>query len=444
MRSVVCPKLPGRHYPDLVKRRCVKHPAAPLATAPLATAILATAILVTAILAGCNGGADASTQDAGAESEPPPLVKVDRLEIRQVRREIEASAFLSSDLEVTVTSKISGRLIEVLVDEGQRVKKGMVLARLDDRAAQAAKQQVELQVADKKLRLDLAEWELKVVAHRIVRAQIDRDQANAEYQRLRKQDPDVVSPKQLEDAKFALDSATEAMKEAQLNAEKAKLDVKVAEQAIQEVEARLEETAARLEDHNIRAPRDGVIAEAYVDGGEAISTSIAHGLFLIVDPKNLISYLKRPQRELPLVKDARKVIFTTDAYPEQEFVGTIDMISPIVDPTTGSFDIRIRVPEADTKLLVPGMFIRARILTEESRRAIMVPKTAVLAEGDESIVFVVRDGVATKIVLHTGIEDSTHVECRNQGNGGLHENDLLIVSGHDDLKDQTKVEVVEN
>ena len=102
------------------------------------------------------------------------------------------------------------------------------------------------------------------------------------------------------------------------------------------------------------------------------------------------------------------------------------------------------MPEADTKLLVPGMFIRARILTEKSRRAIMVPKTAVLAEGDESIVFVVRDGVATKIVLETGLEDSTHVECRNQGNGGLHENDLLIVSGHDDLKDQTKVEVVGN
>ncbi|MHC4515202.1 MAG: hypothetical protein ACYS5W_16060, partial [Planctomycetota bacterium] len=108
------------------------------------------------------------------------------------------------------------------------------------------------------------------------------------------------------------------------------------------------------------------------------------------------------------------------------------------------FDIRIRVPEVDTRLLVPGMFIRARILTEESRRAIMVPKTAVLAEGDESIVFVVRDGIATKIVLVTGLEDSTHVESCGQGNGGLQENDLLVVSGHDDLKDRTRVEVVED
>ncbi|MHC5072141.1 MAG: efflux RND transporter periplasmic adaptor subunit, partial [Planctomycetota bacterium] len=176
----------------------------------------------------------------------------------------------------------------------------------------------------------------------------------------------------------------------------------------------------------------------------AISTSIAHTLFLIVDPRNLISYLKRPQRELPLVKHAKTVLFTTDAYPDQEFTGTVDMVSPIVDPATGSFDIRIRVPEVDTRLLVPGMFIRARILTEESRRAIMVPKTAVLAEGDESIVFVVRDGIATKIVLVTGLEDSTHVESCGQGNGGLQENDLLVVSGHDDLKDRTRVEVVED
>jgi len=412
----------------------VKHPAAPLATV----------VLATAFLAGCTrGSADASTQDTGAESEQPPLVKVDHLEIRQVRREIEASAFLASEIEVTVTSKIPGRVAKVLVDEGEHVKAGKVLATLDDREAQAAKKQVELQLADKKLRLELAEWESQAAAHRVAGAKIERDRTNANYQRLRRQDPDVVSPKELEAAKFALDAAGEAMKETELNAEKAKLDVKVAQQAIRELEARLEETAAKLADHNILAPMDGVIAKRGIDGGEAISTSIAHALFLIVDPRNLISYLKRPQRELPLVKNAKQVIFTTDAYPEQEFTGTVDMVSPIVDPTTGSFDIRIRVPEVDTQLLVPGMFIRARILTEKSRRAIMVPKTAVLAEGDESIVFVVRDGVATKIVLQTGLEDSTHIECRNEGNGGLHENDLLVVSGHDDLKDQTKVEVVE-
>jgi len=402
-------------------------------------------ILALACLAGCDrAAANAAAKDKEAEGDQPPLVKVDRLEIRQVRREIEASAFLGSELEVTVTSKIPGRVEEVLVDEGQPVKKGQVLATLDDREAQAAKEQMELELADRKLRLELAKWEQKAAAHRVTGARISRDQANAEFQRLSKLDPELVSPKQLEDAKFALDGANETLKETELKAEKAKLDVSVAEQAVRVAEAKVEETAARLADHKIRAPMDGVVAKRGVDGGEAISTSIAHTLFLIVDPKNLVSYLKRPQRELPLVKDAKKVIFTTDAYPEREFVGTVDMVSPIVDPQTGSFDIRIRVPEADTSVLVPGMFIRARILTEESRRAIMVPKTAVLAEGDESIVFVVRDGVAIKIVLQTGLEDSTHVECRNQGNGGLHENDLLVVSGHDDLKDQTKVEVVGN
>ena len=163
---------------------------------------------------------------------------------------------------------------------------------------------------------------------------------------------------------------------------------------------------------------------------------------LLVDQNNLISYLSRPQRELPLVKQAKEVLFTTDAYPDQEFTADVDMISPVVDKDTGSFSIRIRVRKDDAGLLLPGMFIRARILTEESRRAIMVPKTAVLAEGEDSIVFVVRDGTAIKIVLETGLEDSTHVECRNQGNGGLREDDRLIVSGHQDLKDQDKVEVL--
>ncbi|MEE9126863.1 MAG: efflux RND transporter periplasmic adaptor subunit, partial [Planctomycetota bacterium] len=368
MRAVVCPKLPARHYSDLVKPAPTK---------------LATALWATMILASCNsGGANAQAQGTDPEEDQPPLVKVQNLEIRQVRREIEASAFLASEFEVTLTSKIPGRVVEVLVDEGQEVKKGALLARMDDREARAAKKQVELQLAERKLRKDLAEWEAKAAAHRVVRAGLERDQANAQYQRLSKLDPDVVPPKELEDAKFALDGAAEALKESELNLQKAGLDISVAKQAIEEAEARLEESQARLADHELRSPMDGIIAKREVDSGEAISTSIAHALFEIVDPRNLVSYLKRPQLELPLVKHAKSVIFTTDAYPDMEFTGRVDMVSPIVDPATGSFQIRIRVPTEDTRLLVPGMFIRARILTEENRRALMVPKTAVLAEGD--------------------------------------------------------------
>jgi membrane fusion protein, multidrug efflux system len=81
------------------------------------------------------------------------------------------------------------------------------------------------------------------------------------------------------------------------------------------------------------------------------------------------------------------------------------------------------------------------VLTEEERDALMVPKAAVLAEGERSIVFVVRDGRATKVVLDPGLEERDFIESRTHADDGLSPQDKVIVSGHEDLKDQAVVEL---
>jgi multidrug efflux pump subunit AcrA (membrane-fusion protein) len=90
--------------------------------------------------------------------------------------------------------------------------------------------------------------------------------------------------------------------------------------------------------------------------------------------------------------------------------------------------------------------MRADILTEEDREATMIPKTAVLSDGEDSVVFFIRDpldgkGKARRMRLETGIEDDNSIECRNSGAQGLRPGDLIIVSGQQDLKDQTEVEI---
>ena len=111
-----------------------------------------------------------------------------------------------------------------------------------------------------------------------------------------------------------------------------------------------------------------------VKGGETVSPSTE--LFQVVDEKHLVAYLRRPQRELGLIQDAKEVLFTTDAIPDATFHATIDVVSAVVDQSTGTFQIRIRVERdsEDARLLRPGLFIRARILTEDQREALMVPK----------------------------------------------------------------------
>ncbi len=132
----------------------------------------------------------------------------------------------------------------------------------------------------------------------------------------------------------------------------------------------------------------------------------------MVDASTLVAYLDRPQRELAMIEKAKQVVFTTDAYPERQFTAQVDVIAPVVDRETGSFRIRIEVASADAATLRPGLFIHADILAEDNRSAIMIPKTAVLADGEDSVVFFIRDpledmGKARRLKLDVGIEDDS-------------------------------------
>ena len=392
--------------------------------------------------AACNPAGTAAAGNGNPTGAQPPLVRVEAVRLLDVQREISTTGFLESEHRVTVLSEVPGKILEVLVDEGEAVQAGQVLARIDDREARSALQQMQVQLESRKVEKSLNELEVEAAGRRVRQATIERDQAKAEYERNAGIARDVVSPKVLEDSRFAYEGAEEALLVAEFNEKKAILDVDRAANSIAETEASLEEIQLRLEDHEILAPLTGVLEARYIRGGETISS--ATELFVVVDPVLLVAYLNRPQREFALVQGAREVLFTTDAYPGREFVADVDLVSPTVDQSTGSFRLRVRVREAPENKLLPGMFIRARIMTEDLRPALMVPKTAVLAEGDLSVVFAVRDGKANRVALDPGLETETHVECRNRGDDGLTTRDVVVVVGHEDLKDQAVVETAKD
>lgn len=394
-----------------------------------------------AALTACADPGNAAAATTGT-ARVRALVRVAPVEMRQVRREVETTAWLESEHEVRVLAKISGRVQEVLVDEGNRVDKDQVLARLDRREAQAALTQVEVQRHAAEVALELAKLEVEAAESRTGQLRIELDRTEADLKRQLSLDPDLVSPKVLDDAQFARDGAEKAWRVSEFNARKAKLDADRAENAIAEATAKLEETRLRLEEHDIRAPIAGVVAQRMIKGGETIGT--ASELFLVLDESNLISYMQRPQIELPLVRDAKEVLFTTDAYPDQEFRGDIDLISPVVDRATGSFRIRMRVGKAHVDQLRSGMFVRLRILTEDKRDALMVPKASVLPEADKTIVFAVRDGRAHRITVRTGLEQQDWIESLTGVDDGLVPGDVVIVSGQDDLKDQDQVDLAKD
>jgi RND family efflux transporter MFP subunit len=397
-------------------------------------------IAVVAFLDSCGGDGRAAANER--TDAALPLVRVAPVAVRQVRREIETTAWLESEHQVTVLAKIAGRVAEVLVDEGREVAKGDLLARLDMREAQAALDQVEVQAREAKVAQQLAELEVDTAESRAAQAGIEFEKAQAELRRQEQLGPGVGSPKVLEDARFARDAAEKALRVAEFGARKAKLDAERAANTILELDARLRETKLRLEEHEIRSPIAGIVAQRFVKGGETIGN--ATQLFVVLDQRNLTSYMQRPQIELPLVRNARDVVFTADAWPERDFHGRIDLVSPVVDRETSSFKMRMRVVGDAAELLRPGMFVRVRILTEEQRDALMVPKAALLNEGDQTIVFALRDGRAHQIVLRPGLEQQEWIEALSGVDDTLTPGDLVIVTGQDDLKDQDRVETVED
>lgn len=396
-------------------------------------------------VAACDpvaSGGMAGNGDVGPDNRPP-LVRVAPVELRMVQRVIETTSFLESEHRVTVLSEVPGKVLKVLVDEGDQVKAGQLLARLDDRESQAALQAMQVQLESRKVEKELNKLEVEAALRRVQQAMIERDQAKSEYERNAGIARDVVSPKVLQDSRYAFAAAEEAVLVAEFNEKKAELDVERAANTISEVGATIEEMGLRLEDHKIMAPLTGVLEARYIKGGETISS--ATELFVVVDPVNLMAYLNRPQRELALAQKAVEVRFTADTYPGEEFIASVDLVSPVVDQSTGSFRLRVRVVgESSVNKLLPGMFIRARIMTEDLREALMLPKSAVLSEGDVAMVFAVRDGKANRVALDPGLETEDYVECRNRGDDGLNPGDLVVVVGHEDLKDQAQVDIAKD
>lgn len=383
-----------------------------------------------------------SQQEADAakkEEAVVPLVRAVPAELRQVRREIRTTGFLESEQMSSIASLVSGRLAQMLVDEGRLVAAGELLATVDDREAKAALQQLTVQRDSKQLDQQLTALEVEAADRRIAQASIEAQKARAEFDRQSQTRAEFVSPKALQDAELAWQGAAEAVEVAKFNKAKAQLEVQRIATTVEELKARIDELQVRLDHHRITAPFAGVITKRHVSVGANVGP--ATPLFEMVDPDHLVAWLDRPQAELDLVRNGKIVTFTTDALPGKEFTADVDQVSPVVDRATGHFRMRMRVRAADARTLLHGMFVRARIQAEDLREALMVPKAAMLSEGDTAVVMAARAGKAFRTDLDPGLELDDWIECKNRGANGLQPGDLVVVEGHEDLEDQAAIRV---
>ena len=334
---------------------------------------------------------------------------------------LDASGYVTARREATVSSKITGRLSEVLIEEGEHVDKGQILARLDDTDAQA-------QVA-------LAQAQLAAVKAQSGELDTQLQQAQRDLQRQRDLNTKGLGTTQ------ALDDATTrvATLQAQLAVQRKQIDV---------AQAQLNIANVNLDNCIIRAPFAGVITDKAAQPGEIVSPISAGGGFTrtgigtIVDMDSLEIEVDVNESFINRVKPGQPVEAVLDAYPDWKIPGSVIAIIPTADRAKATIRVRIAIDTKDPRL-VPDMGVRVSFLEQASqtrqaeRNGVLVPGSAVLTRDGKSLVYVVQQDQAKQRAVVTG---QTFGDLRLI-QSGLHSGEQVVVDPPPDLANGSHVKV---
>lgn len=328
-------------------------------------------------LAGCSTGEAKLAGDDIIQAETPVPVEVAQPFRGDIYATYAATATMSSDADAPVIARVAGEVIQLLVEEGERVEKGQVLARLD-----GERLRLEMLAAESRARQARAEYERNIDLH----------------------ERGLISASMFDSLQYDLE-ALEATYELK------KLDYAYA---------------------RIRAPISGIVVARNVKPGQSLAVNDV--AFRITDTSELIAYLQIPQSELPKFSVGDTASIEVASMPGTAYPATITRISPTIDKRNGTFRATAIIDNAKGDL-APGMFGRFAIAYEQHADALLIPAGALLDEDDGHTVYVVNGGEVIRRAVRTGIESDGNIEIL----GGLNEDDIIVVVGHSGLRDGSKV-----
>jgi RND family efflux transporter MFP subunit len=330
---------------------------------------------------------------------------------------LDASGYVTARRIATVSSKVTGKVKEVFIEEGQRVKEGEVLARLDVLDSNAQLQLSQAQVDSSKSQLAEAQAQLK-----FAQATYNRNSELAGKQ--------LVSKSALESSKAELDSRKARL----VSLQKA---VAVSEQQRDVAQIGVDNTI-------IRAPFDGVIIAKAAQPGEMISPisagggSIRTGIGTLVDMDSLEVQVDVNEAYIGRVTPQMPIEAVLNAYPEWKIPGEVIAIIPTADRSKATVKVRVALKSKDPRI-VPDMGVRVSFLeaqdTSKPLVGFWVPSNVIVKDGEQQFVFTVVDGKAKRIQIST-IDSNDNDTLISKG---VSKGDSIIVTPSKDLKDGSEV-----
>ena len=327
-----------------------------------------------------EGDPEAQGDDSDEDYETPIPVNVADVGVGSISTYITATANLVPEDEVTVLAEAEGRVTRLLVEEGDRVEAGQLLATL--------------------LRDEMESL--------VNKADLAADNARLAYERASRMSADNLI--------------------SQEDFDKTTMDHRIAEQELAEAEWRLEKT-------EIRAPFDGRVTLRNCTLGQNVRPG--DELFVVTDFDPLIARIYLPEKEVLALDEGREVRITLKADDSVRFHGRIRQISPVVDTATGTVKVTVQAIEPPA-VVRPGGFVAVDITRETHEDALLLPKEAVLRELKKAHVFIARDDVAEKRAVTLGLEEDDRIEILT----GLDPGESIVIAGQGGLEDGSSIKVL--
>lgn len=329
---------------------------------------------------GCGGEASEQGAGPGGQAAPPPAPVVTAAAHRgPIATYHTANATLEPEKQAEVLARVSGLITAMHAEEGDHVTQEQELLRIDD-----------------------AEYR-----HRLAQAEAEAVKQKARFERLEQMlASDLGSVEDFETARSDMLSAE-------------------ATRALAELECSYTRVAA---------PFAGQVITRSVDLGQMVSPGTP--LFVVADLSRLLARIHIPAREFRRIQVEQPVVISLDA-TEQKIAGRIALVSPVIDPTSGTIKVTVEVRDYPSGTR-PGDFATVRVVTDRHEDALLVPKIAVFTDKGEEIVYVATDSTASRRVIETGYRSEEETEILT----GLAEGESVVIQGQRSLEDGQRIRIV--
>jgi membrane fusion protein (multidrug efflux system) len=334
---------------------------------------------------GCGKGAFAKKPDQDKEESKKPEVipvEVTTLTRGSIEATLRNSTHLDAEEEVKVFARTANRVTELLVEEGDRVEKDQILLRLDNDIQKTAYTKAEASLAKG-------------------REEFEREKVLFEQK--------IGSEQVFNNTKYEL----------------------------RQLELAFEDAKRGLEYTEVRAPIAGTISQRLVKYGDLVNLN--QHLFDIVDFNSMVARIYVPEKSLPDLRLDQPARVTATPFGDQEFMGYVKRIAPVVESKTGTVKVTIGLREIGE--LRPGMYVDVELITAKRADALLITKRALLYDGELSYVFrLLPERKVERVVVEPRIADKLNIEPAS----GFEEGDQIVVAGQTGLKDGAKVRLPED